>query len=72
MDANIKLNVEQAQQNFEQCIKTTRGWEGIAYTNICDGSKHFVPNGALDKLCFIGMVLVILLLVIQLFKTLFD
>lgn len=72
MDANIKLNVEQAQQNFEQCIKTTRGWEGIAYTNICDGSKHFVPNGSFDKLCFIGMVLIICLAAIFIFKLLFD
>ena len=53
-DATINLN-----HNSAECIKSASQLTGTVYYNICDGTHHLVPYGAIDYL--IGGLLLLFL-----------
>ena len=53
-DATINLN-----HNTAECIKSATQLTGTVYYNICDGTHHLVPFGAVDYL--IGGLLLLFL-----------
>lgn len=62
--SNITLDLQQSQQTLEQCLKATYNLTGTIYTNICDSTTYFIPNGSLD---FLGIIAVFGLVALMIF-----
>jgi len=72
LPTNITVDLNQASQTLEQCLKMVAKFTGTTYMNICNSTTYFVPFGFWDYAIILPLIIAVILLIILFLKMIIE